>query len=49
VGYLVWYSSSPVASTKGIICTRRVDGKKAIEWDDITFKEVGKVGVWTKR
>src|SRR5207253_415295 len=24
------------------------DGKKAIEWDDNTFKEAGKVGVWTK-
>ena len=24
------------------------DGKKAIEWDDDTFKKAGKVGVWTK-
>jgi hypothetical protein len=24
------------------------DGKKALEWDDETFKEAGKVGVWTK-
>jgi hypothetical protein len=24
------------------------DGKKAIEWTDETFKEAGKVGVWTK-
>src|SRR3989441_12593000 len=24
------------------------DGKKAIEWDDQTFKDAGKVGVWTK-
>src|SRR5947199_1508914 len=24
------------------------DGRKAIEWDDATFKEAGKVGVWTK-
>jgi hypothetical protein len=24
------------------------DGKKAIEWDDETFSEAGKVGVWTK-
>ena len=24
------------------------DGKKAIEWDDATFTEAGKVGVWTK-
>jgi hypothetical protein len=24
------------------------DGKKAFEWDDNTFKDAGKVGVWTK-
>ncbi len=24
------------------------DGKKVIEWDDQTFKDAGKVGVWTK-
>jgi hypothetical protein len=24
------------------------DGKKALEWDDQTFKDAGKVGVWTK-
>ena len=24
------------------------DGKKAIDWDDNTFKDAGKVGVWTK-
>jgi 3-keto-disaccharide hydrolase len=24
------------------------DGKKAIDWDDDTFKDGGKVGVWTK-
>ena len=24
------------------------DGKKAIEWDDATFNDAGKVGVWTK-
>jgi len=24
------------------------DGKKALEWDDSTFKEGGKVGLWTK-
>ena len=28
--------------------TVMLDGKKAIEWDDVTFKEAGKVGVWTK-
>ena len=24
------------------------DGKKALEWDDQTFKDSGKIGVWTK-
>ena len=24
------------------------DGKKALDWDDVTFKDAGKVGVWTK-
>ena len=24
------------------------DGKQALDWDDQTFKEAGKVGVWTK-
>ena len=24
------------------------DGKKSLEWDDNTFKDAGKVGVWTK-
>ena len=28
--------------------TVTLDGKKAIEWDDKTFQEAGKVGVWTK-
>src|SRR5262245_46196708 len=28
--------------------TVALDGKKAIEWDDETFKDAGKVGVWTK-
>lgn len=28
--------------------TVTLDGKKAIEWDDGTFKDAGKVGVWTK-
>ena len=28
--------------------TVTLDGKKAIEWDDVTFKEAGKAGVWTK-
>ena len=28
--------------------TVTLDGKKAIEWDDNTFKDAGKVGVWTK-
>ena len=24
------------------------DGRKALEWDDSTFKDAGKIGVWTK-
>src|SRR5450759_972786 len=28
--------------------TVALDGKKAIEWVDDTFKDAGKVGVWTK-
>jgi hypothetical protein len=28
----------------GVTC----DGAKALEWDDETFKDAGKVGVWTK-
>jgi hypothetical protein len=28
--------------------TVMLDGKKAIEWEDVTFKDAGKVGVWTK-
>jgi hypothetical protein len=28
--------------------TVTLDGKKAIEWTDDTFKDAGKVGVWTK-
>ena len=24
------------------------DGKKALEWDDDTFKQPGRIGVWTK-
>jgi hypothetical protein len=28
--------------------TVMLDGKKALEWDDDTFKDAGKVGVWTK-
>lgn len=28
--------------------TVTLDGKKAIDWDDDTFKDAGKVGVWTK-
>jgi hypothetical protein len=25
-----------------------LDGKKALDWADDTFKDAGKVGVWTK-
>ena len=28
--------------------TVTLDGKKAVEWDDETFKDAGRVGVWTK-
>jgi hypothetical protein len=28
--------------------TVALDGKKAIDWDDETFKDAGKVGLWTK-
>jgi hypothetical protein len=28
--------------------TVTLDGRKALEWDDETFKDAGKVGVWTK-
>jgi hypothetical protein len=28
--------------------TVSVNGQKALEWDDETFKDAGKVGVWTK-
>ena len=28
--------------------TVALDGKKALEWDDDTFKDAGMVGVWTK-
>jgi hypothetical protein len=33
---------------QGTHYTVTFDGKKAIEWDDATFKDVGRVGVWTK-
>jgi hypothetical protein len=28
--------------------TVSLDGKPAIDWSDETFKDAGKVGVWTK-
>jgi hypothetical protein len=36
------------ADFRGSHFTVSLDGKNAIEWDDDTFKEAGKVGVWTK-
>ena len=33
---------------QGTHFTVTFDGKKALEWDDATFKDAGKVGVWTK-
>src|SRR5499427_7832632 len=36
------------ADFQGSHFTVTFDGKKALEWDDETFKDAGKVGVWTK-
>src|SRR5438105_11610876 len=36
------------ADFQGTHFTVTFDGKKAIEWDDRTFTEPGRVGVWTK-
>lgn len=36
------------ADFRGNHFTVTYDGRKAIEWDDETFKEAGQVGVWTK-
>jgi hypothetical protein len=36
------------ADFRGSHFTVTLDGQKAIEWDDETFKNAGKVGVWTK-
>src|SRR6266480_2626220 len=33
---------------QGTHFTVTFDGKKAIDWDDNTFKDAGRVGVWTK-
>jgi hypothetical protein len=33
---------------KGSHFTVTFDGQKALEWDDDTFKDAGKLGVWTK-
>ena len=33
---------------QGAHFTVMCDGKKALDWDDLTFKDAGKVGVWTK-
>jgi hypothetical protein len=42
----VWHTIR--ADFAGNHFTVTFDGKTAIEWDDDTFKEAGKVGVWTK-
>jgi len=42
----VWHSLR--VDFQGNHFTVTYDGKKAIDWDDITFKDAGKVGVWTK-
>ena len=36
------------ADFQGNHFTVTYDGQKAIEWDDATFRDAGKVGVWTK-
>jgi hypothetical protein len=33
---------------QGTHFTVSFNGQKALEWDDNTFKDAGKVGVWTK-
>ena len=42
----VWHSLRVAFQGNHFVVT--YDGKKAIEWDDDTFKDAGKVGVWTK-
>jgi len=42
----VWHTIRVDFAANHFIVT--CDGKKAIEWDDDTFKDAGKVGVWTK-
>src|SRR5438093_2244731 len=42
----VWHTLRVDFQSNHFIVT--FDGKKAIEWDDDTFKDAGKVGVWTK-
>ena len=42
----VWHTLRADFSDNHFIVT--YDGKRAIEWDDNTFKDAGKVGVWTK-
>ena len=42
----VWHTLRVDFSDNHFIVT--YDGKRAIEWDDNTFKDAGKVGVWTK-
>jgi hypothetical protein len=42
----VWHTLR--ADFQGRHFTVTYDGKIALEWDDDTFKDAGKVGVWTK-
>jgi Domain of Unknown Function (DUF1080) len=42
----VWHTLR--ADFQGTHVTVTFDGQKAIEWDDDTFKDAGKLGVWTK-
>src|SRR5438093_7632895 len=46
VSYGAWHTLR--VDFRGNHFTVTFDGKKALEWDDDTFKNAGKVGVWTK-
>ena len=41
-------SGRPPSARGQCAAARLHGGKKALEWDDDTFKDAGKVGVWTK-
>ena len=37
-----------LVDVQGTHFTVSLNGQKALDWDDDTFKDAGKVGVWTK-